>query len=128
MKIDENKIYMESKMDEMEKKMDENNNDMKKNMDENKEEIQKSMNELKNYMSSMIFHALYERLPKGDIKRRNSENNENKVVETQSHMGSILSQLESMNTEFQNYSSLQDPHHQGFKLAPRNYCWKLCFH
>jgi hypothetical protein len=51
----------------------------------------------------------------------NPENKENNGVETQSHMGSILSQLESTNTEFQNYSSLQDPHHQGFKSAPRNY-------
>jgi hypothetical protein len=39
------------------------------------------------------------------------------VVETQSHMGSILSLLESTNTESQNHdhSLLQDPHHQGFK-------------
>jgi hypothetical protein len=76
------------------------------------------MNELQNSMSSMIFHALDERLPKRDIKMQgNHENKENKVVETQSHMESILSQLESTNIEFQNYSSLQDPHHQGFKSA-----------
>jgi hypothetical protein len=40
---------------------------MKKKMDKNKE-IQKSMKELKNFMSYMIFHSLYERLPKEDIK------------------------------------------------------------
>jgi hypothetical protein len=53
----------------------------------------------------------------------NHENKENKVVETQSHMGSILSHLESTNIESHNHdhSLLQDPHHQGFKSAPRNY-------
>jgi chromosome segregation ATPase len=119
---------MENKMDEnkndMKKKTDENKNDMKKKMDENKEEIQKYMNELKNSMSSMIFHALYERLPKGDIKMQGiHENKENKVVETQSHMGSILSLLESTNSESQNHdhSLLQYPHHRGFNLEPRNY-------
>jgi hypothetical protein len=61
-------------------------------------------------------------IPKRDMEiQGNHENKENNGVETQSHMGSILSQLESTNTEFQNYSSLQDPHHQGFKSAPRNY-------
>jgi hypothetical protein len=36
------------------------------------------MNELQNSMSSMIFHALDERLPKGDIKMQgNHENKEN---------------------------------------------------
>jgi hypothetical protein len=51
----------------------------------------------------------------------NPKNKENKGVETQSHMGSILSQLESTNNEFHNYSSLQYLHHQGFKSTPRNY-------
>jgi hypothetical protein len=34
----------------------------------------------------------------------NHENKENNGVETQSHMGSILSQFESTNTESQNHS------------------------
>jgi hypothetical protein len=52
----------------------------------------------------------------------NHENKEKNGVETQSHVGSVLSQLESTNIESQNhdYSSLQDPHHQGFNATPRN--------
>ena len=57
-------------------------------------------------MSSMILHALYERLPIGDIKMQgNHENIEEINIESQNH----------------DYSSLQDPHHQGFKSTPRNY-------
>ena len=44
-------------------------------MDENKVEIQKSMEELQNSLSSMIFHALDERLPKGDIKKKGTHEN-----------------------------------------------------
>jgi hypothetical protein len=64
------------------------------------------MLELQNSMSSMILHALDERLPKGDIKMQgNHENVEEIKIESQNH----------------DYSSLQDPHHQGFNVAPRNY-------
>jgi hypothetical protein len=74
---------MEKKMDEMEnnmdKKMEENKNDMKNKMDENKEEIQKSMKELQNSMSSMIFHDLDERLPKGDIKMQVTHENKGSI-------------------------------------------------
>jgi hypothetical protein len=53
------------------------------------------MNKLKNSMSSMIFHTLDERLPKGELKiQGNHGNKENNGVETQSHMGSIFSHLE----------------------------------
>jgi hypothetical protein len=75
-------------------------------------------------MSSMIFHALDERLCKGDLKiQGNHENKENKVVENQSHMGSILSHLESTNIESQSqdHSLLQGSHHEGFMLAPRSH-------
>ena len=54
----------------------------------------------------------------------NHEHNERNGVETQSHMGSILSQLESINIESQSHNQdvlLQDPHNQGFKSSPRNY-------
>jgi hypothetical protein len=43
-------------------------NKMDKKMDENKVEIQKAIKELQNSLSPMIFQALDERLPKGDIK------------------------------------------------------------
>jgi hypothetical protein len=69
-------------------------------------------------MYEVFLNTLDERLPKGDNKMQgNHENKENKVVETQSHMGSILSHLERTNIESQNHdhSLLQDPHHQGFK-------------
>jgi hypothetical protein len=51
------------------------------------------------------------------------ENKENKVNDTQSHLGGILSLLESTNYESQNHdhSLHQDPHYQGFKLTRRNY-------
>ena len=63
-----------------------------------------------------------QRIPERDMKiQENYENKENNGVETQSHVGSVLSQLESTNTESQNHSSLQDPHHRGFNVAPRNY-------
>jgi hypothetical protein len=91
-------------------------NEMKKKMDENKEEIQKSMKSIET--------ILLQRIPKRDMEiQGNHENKENNGVETQSHMGSILSHLESTNIESQNHdhSSLQDPHHQVFKSTPRNY-------
>jgi DNA repair exonuclease SbcCD ATPase subunit len=88
-RITENRKQMEHKMDEMENKMDkkmnENENEMKENMDEmeNKlykkmndmtnmmdENIQKSMKELQNSFSSMVFHSLYDRPSKGDIKMK----------------------------------------------------------
>jgi hypothetical protein len=75
-------------------------------------------------MYDVFLNTLDEIFPKGDNKMDgNHENKDNKVVETQSHMGSILSLLESTNSESQNHdhSLLQDPHHQGFKSAPRNY-------
>jgi hypothetical protein len=53
--------------------------DMKKKMDENKEEIQKSMKELENSMSSMIFQALDEKLPKGDIKMQGTHENKGSI-------------------------------------------------
>jgi hypothetical protein len=107
--------------------MDENKNDMKMNMDKNKEDIQKPMEELKKSMSSMIFHALDERLHKGDIKMKGiHKNKENKVDETQSQMGGggvILSLSDITNSESQNDDDLllQDPHYQGFKSAMMNY-------
>ena len=36
---------------------------------------------------------------------------ENNGVETQSYMGSILSQVDNTNNDYQNHSSLEDPHH-----------------
>ena len=53
-------------------------------------------------------------IPKRDMDiQGNPKNKENNGVETQSHVGSILSQLESTNTKSQNndHSLLHDPHH-----------------
>jgi hypothetical protein len=55
-------------------------NKMDTKMDENKEEILKYIKELKNSLSSMIFHSLYDRLPKGYIKMQGTH--EKKVVFT----------------------------------------------
>jgi hypothetical protein len=83
-------------------------------MNENKEEMQNSMKTLET--------NLLQRIPNRDMEiQGHHENKENNGVETQSHMGSIVSQLESTNTEFQNHSLLQDPHHRGFIAAPRNH-------
>jgi transcriptional regulator of heat shock response len=130
--MDENRKEMEKKMEEkmnensshVENKMDNKMDDMKNKMDKNKEEIQKSMKELKKSMSSIIFHALDERNPKGDLKiQGNHENKENRVVETRSHIEIFLSLLESTNFESQNHDHLllQEPHYQGCKLTPMNY-------
>jgi hypothetical protein len=75
-------------------------------------------------MAAMLLHTLDERFPKGEIGMQgNHENRENKIVEPQSHMGNILTNVENINIESQNhdYSSLQDAYHQGFNFAPRNY-------
>jgi len=70
-------------------------------------------------------NILLERLPKRDVEIQwNHEHKEKHVVENQSHMRSILSQLESTNLESQNHNhefSIQYPKHHGFNLAPRNY-------
>jgi gas vesicle protein len=65
--------------EEMKRNMDDNKNSMKKKMDENKEEIQKTMKELQNCMSSMMFQALDERLPKGDIKMQGTHENKGSI-------------------------------------------------
>jgi hypothetical protein len=44
-------------------------------MDENQEHMEKKMLELQNSMSSMILHALDERLPIGDIKMQGNHEN-----------------------------------------------------
>jgi hypothetical protein len=72
-KMNENSAHMEYKLD---KKMD----DMKNKMDENKEEIQKTMKELQNYLSSMIFHVLDERISKGDIKMQGNQENKGSIM------------------------------------------------
>jgi len=77
--ITKNKEKMKRNMDEMENKMDEKNTNMKNKMDENKEEIQKIMKELQNSLSSMIFHALDERIPKRDIKMKGTCENKGSI-------------------------------------------------
>jgi hypothetical protein len=77
-------------------------------MDENRKEMENNMLELQNSISSMIFKTLNEKLPKRDMEiQGNRENNDNNGVETQLHMGIILSQLRRKNTKFQNHSLLQ---------------------
>jgi len=72
---------------------------MENKIDENRKGMEKKMLELQNFMSSVIFHVVDERLHKGDIKLQgNHENIEEINIESQNH----------------DYSSLQDPHHQGF--------------
>jgi len=70
---------IKNKNDEMEKNMDKNKNDMNNKMDENRKEMKKHMEkkmlELKISMSSMILHALDERLPKEDIKLQGNHEN-----------------------------------------------------
>jgi hypothetical protein len=105
-KMNENSAHM----DVVENMMDENRKDMEKNMDENRKEMEKNMEnkmlELKIFMYYVILHALDERLLIRDIKMQcNRENIEEINIESQNH----------------DYSLLQDPHHQGFKLASRNY-------
>ena len=57
-------------------------------------------------MSSMILYSLDDRIPIRDFKMKgNHENIEEIKIESQNH----------------DYSSLQNPHHQGFNVAPRNY-------
>jgi hypothetical protein len=102
-------VNIQRKIQDMKNKMDENQEHMERKMenkmDENREHMEKKMLELQNSMSSMILHALDERLPIGNIKMQgNHENVEEEKIESQDH----------------DYSLLQDPHHQGFKLAPRN--------
>jgi len=58
--MENNMEGMKNNMDDMENKMEENKNDIKI-------EIRNSMKEMEN-MSSMIFQAIDERFPKGDIK------------------------------------------------------------
>ena len=77
--IDEMENKLKENKNDMKKKMEENKNDMKKKMDENKEKIQKSMKELQNFMSYMIFHSLYERLPKEDIKIQGTHENKGSI-------------------------------------------------
>jgi hypothetical protein len=112
---------MEEKMngnrEHMEKKMNENSAHMENKMDENMYQMEKKMNEMQISIKSMLL----QRVPKRDTEiQGNPKNKKNNGVETQSHIGSILSQLDNTNTEFQNYSSLQDPHHQEFKSTPVN--------
>jgi hypothetical protein len=58
-------------------------------------------------IESIILH----RIPKRDMDiQENNENKEKNGVDTQSHVGSILSQLESTNNESHHCLSLQDPH------------------
>jgi hypothetical protein len=115
-KMNENNAHMENKIDETRYQMEKKMNEMKKSMNENKEEIQKSMKTLET--------ILLQRIPNRDMEiQGNHENKENNGVEIRSHMGSILSHLESTNTESQSqdHSLLQDPHHQGFMSTPRNH-------
>jgi hypothetical protein len=67
--------------------------------------MEKKMLELQNFMSSMILHTLYERIPKGDIKMQGNYENVEEI------------NIESQNNDY----SLQDPHHQGFNATPMNY-------
>jgi hypothetical protein len=76
-KMEENKNYMKKKMDGMENKMDKK---MDENKNEIKEEIQKSMKELQNSISSMNFHALDERLSKGNIKMKGTQENKGSIL------------------------------------------------
>jgi len=71
------------------------------NMDENQEHMENKMLELKISMSSLILHALDERLPEGDIKMHGNHENVREI------------NIESVNHD---YSSLKDPHYRGFNV------------
>jgi hypothetical protein len=69
-------------------------------------------------MEVVLLHTLDERFSKIYIViKGNHENNENKIVEPQSHIGNILMHLENVDIDSYNHdiSSLQDLHHQGSK-------------
>jgi hypothetical protein len=77
------------------------------------ENTQRKIQEMENKMDEMqksmkfIEIVLLQRIPKRDMEiQENHENKENNGVETQSHVGNILSQLESTNIESQDHSSL----------------------
>jgi hypothetical protein len=86
--MNDNRNEMKKNMDEMEnnidKKMDEMEKKMDKKMDENKidikEQIQKLMKEMQNSLSSMIFHALDERISKGNIKMHGTQKNKGSIL------------------------------------------------
>jgi hypothetical protein len=88
------KVDLMNTQEEMERNMEL----VEMNMDENTKHMENKMLELKNSMSSMILHALDERIHKGDIKMKgNHENVEEINIKPHNH----------------DYSSLQDPHHRG---------------
>jgi hypothetical protein len=80
----------------MENKMEENKNDIK-------EEIQISMKEMQNSMSSMIFQALDERLPKGDIKMQGTHENKCSIHVEQTANNNLFSTSESNSNSGVNY-------------------------
>ena len=93
-KRNENNNEMKINMDKMENKIDKKMDDIKNKMDDmtNKmdENIQKSMKELEKSLSSMMFHALDDRLSKGDIK----------IQGTQENKGSIMVEQPTDNKQF----------------------------
>jgi seryl-tRNA synthetase len=63
-KVEKKMDRVENKTNEVVNKMDENRKEMEKKMDENREHMKNNMLQLQNSMSSMILHALDDRIPK----------------------------------------------------------------
>jgi BMFP domain-containing protein YqiC len=65
-------------------------------MEKNMEQMENEMNESKEEIQKYIETILLQKIPNTDMKsiQGNHENKENKVVQTQSYMGSIFSYLE----------------------------------
>jgi predicted nucleic acid-binding Zn-ribbon protein len=89
---------MEGKMDGMENKMDDMENKMEENKNGIKKEIQNYMKEMKK-MSSMIFQALDEKFPKGDIKTEGTHVNKGSThVEQTANNKSFLTSESNSNS------------------------------
>jgi hypothetical protein len=107
-KMNENWEHVENRMngnrEHVENRMNENKEHMEKRINENWEHMEKKMEKLKNSMYDGFLNTLYEAFPevynKMDV---NLENKYNNIFETQLHMVSILSLLESTNSESQNH-------------------------
>jgi len=80
--------------------MNENSAHMENNMDENMYQVENKMNEIQKSMKSIEAMFLQSILKRDTEIQGNLENKKNNGVETQSHMGSILSQLGRTNIEF----------------------------
>jgi len=86
--------------------MDQKEDNIENLMDQMIDSINQNMDKMMKQLQNSILYTMDEKFPKGDIKTQGNHEN-----------------VEEIKIEFHNhdYSSLQDPHHHGFNLAPQNY-------